>query len=45
MKKLDSLWQAIVDGVKLALRNPALLKVILRLAVEVFGYLERHDEK
>ena len=45
MKNLDRLWQAIVNGTKQVLRNPTLLKVILRLADEVFRYLERHDVK
>lgn len=45
MKKLDRLWQPIIYGVRLILKNPALLKVVLKIADEIFRFLERHEHK
>jgi hypothetical protein len=41
-KMLDRHWQRIIYGVKVVLKNPTLLKSILRTVEEVLKIIERH---
>lgn len=46
MKKwLDSLWQEITKVLRFVLKNPSLLKMVLRLGYLICKLLEYHDEK